>query len=524
MANPSPQQDGKPKADAALRPFFPNLDSIRIALESGQIGIWSWDVRAGRLTWSSNLERIHRLPPASFDGSFAFFESHIHAQDRAAVLAAIREALRTFGAYSVQYRLPATDAEEEHWVEASGTVIVENGEAVQMLGICRDVTDRVRLDRELRVRARQQEAIARIGARALTETDLQKLFDEMVATVAEMLGVEFVKILELVPGDAEFLLRAGIGWKPGLVGAAHVSTGPGTHAGHALASGRPVVLEDLAQETRFSGAPLLAEHGVTSGIAVPIAGPDGRAYGALTAHARRKLRFEAHDVSFLAAAANVIAGAIQRQLLDQRHELMIRELRHRSGNLFSQLLALFSQTARNSRNLADLVSKYEARVLALANAHRLITEGGWRSTSLMELMRTLLAPYVDRVAFAGPDVFLEPDQTFGLSTAVHELATNAMKYGGLSSPKGRLEILWSVDRTERGPMLTFHWKERNGPPPKRARKPGFGSRLIGMVIERQLNGELRRSFGPEGLDATLVIPLTHERWPARRAQEDDTPS
>ena len=89
----------------------------------------------------------------------------------------------------------------------------------------------------------------------------------------------------------------------------------------------------------------------------------------------------------------MIAGAIQRRQADQRHELMIRELRHRSGNLFAQLLALFSQTARNSRSVADLTTKYEARVLALANAHRLITEGGWQSTSLEDLLRVLLAPY-----------------------------------------------------------------------------------------------------------------------------------
>src|SRR5207248_7786891 len=142
-----------------------------------------------------------------------------------------------------------------------------------------------------------------------------------------------------------------------------------------------------------------------SGVSVPIAGRDGRAYGVLGAHTARRRRFGEYDVSFLTAVANMIAGAIQRRQSDQRHELMIRELRHRSGNLFSQLLALFSQTAKNSRNLTELVAKYEARVLALANAHRLITEGGWKSTSLSELLSTLLAPFIDRIAIEGPNVF-----------------------------------------------------------------------------------------------------------------------
>ena len=80
---------------------------------------------------------------------------------------------------------------------------------------------------------------------------------------------------------------------------------------------------------------------------------------------------------------------------------------------------------------------------------------------------------------------------------------------------GRVEVTWAVERTEQGLTLVLDWKERNGPPPKRNRRPGFGSRLIHMVIERQLNGEVLQSFGPEGMEAKLTVPLTHERWPGR---------
>jgi two-component sensor histidine kinase len=391
--------------------------------------------------------------------------------------------------------------------------------------VCCDITERLRINREVRVRARQQEALARLGERALTESDLQKFFNETVAAVGEILDVELVKILELVPGDAEMLLRAGIGWKHGVVGSANVSTGRDSQAGYTLASGRPVITEDLATETRFGGQPLLENHDVVSGITAPIAGRDGRAYGVLGAHSAKRHKFSDYDVSFIAAVANVIAGAIQRRQLDQRHELMIRELRHRSGNLFSQLLALFSQTAKNSRSVADLVVKYEARVLALANAHRLITEGGWKSTSLNELLNTLLAPFLDRITFSGPNVFLEPDPTFGLSMAVHELATNASKHGSLTAPMGRVDMTWSVTRTQQGLTLVLDWKESHGPAPKRSRRSGFGSRLINMVIERQLNGQVQQTFGPNGLEAKLTVPLTHERWPggARAPAQIDLP-
>jgi two-component sensor histidine kinase len=96
---------------------------------------------------------------------------------------------------------------------------------------------------------------------------------------------------------------------------------------------------------------------------------------------------------------------------------------------------------------------------------------------------------------------------------VHELATNASKYGSLSGEAGRLELSWTVNRTGQGLTLALDWKERGGPAPRRGRRVGFGSRLIGMVIERQLGGQVQRSFGPEGMDARLVVPLTHERWP-----------
>lgn len=500
---------------------FLDRDSMRVALEAGQVGVWSWDFKTDALKWSAFLEQIHGLAPGTFEGSVAAFQREIHPQDQPDVLAAVQESLRSGKPYHVLYRLAPREGQDDRWVEAMASVVQHDGVSVQMLGICRDITDRQKLLRELRIRAKQQEIVARLGERALTEVDLQKLFDEVVTTIADILGVEFVKILELVPGDAELLLRAGVGWQPGLIGVAHETTGRHSHGGYALASGGPIVVPDFKSETRFEIPALLRDHGINSGVSVPIAGRDGRAYGVIGAHSALRRKFDEYDVSFLTSIANMIAGAIQRRQADQRHELMIRELRHRSGNLFAQLLALFSQTARNSRSVPDLVTKYEARVLALANAHRLITEGGWRSTALADLLRVLLAPYLDRVSLSGPDVFLEPDPSFALSSAVHELATNASKYGSLSVDGGRLELEWTVNRTERGLTLEFDWKERGGPPARRSRKPGFGSRLIGMVIERQLNGEMHRTFGPEGLNARLVVPLTHERWPRQVAMPEE---
>jgi two-component sensor histidine kinase len=493
--------------------FFPDPGLVAIALEAGRIGIWSWDKASGQITWSRNIEDVQGRSAGSLGDTMDMVETHIHPEDRAGLASAMQEAVRSGSPRRALYRLTPQAGVDERWIETVATVLPSAEGPVRLLGVCRDVSDRVKIHRELRMRAKQQEAIARLGERGLTENDLQVYFDEAVASIAEFLDAEMVKVLELLPGDAELVLRSGIGFPPGIVGVAHVSTDRGTQAGFTLASGGPVIVENLAIESRFSGAPLLRENGVVSGITVPIAGRDGRAYGVLGAHSRHHRKFSEYDVAFVAGVANLIAGAIQRLQLDRRQELMIRELRHQSGNLFSQLLALFSQTAKNSKNIAELTAKYEARVLALANAHRLITEGGWKAAPLQEVLNTLLAPYVDRISFAGPNVLLEPEPTFGLSMAVHELATNAGQHGSLSSRPGRVDVTWQVNRTAQGLTLLFEWKEREGPAPKRMRRPGFGSKLIAMMIERQLNGEVQQTFAPEGLNAKLVVPLTQERWP-----------
>jgi two-component sensor histidine kinase len=379
------------------------------------------------------------------------------------------------------------------------------------------------LENELRNRAKQQEALAQLGERALVEPDLERLLNDAVSTVALTLSAGFVKILELLPGNGELLLRAGFGWKGNIVGTILTISEPYSYARFTLDSAVPVIITEFASESRFEVPRYVKDHGCTSGMNVTIAGRDGRAYGILGVCTVKKRHFNAQDTAFLGAAGNLLAGAIQRRQLEQRLELMIRDMRHRSGNLFSQLLALFSQTARTSKSIADLASKYQARVLAMANAHRLITEGGWQSIPIKELVYVVLGPYADRVSLDGPNIDLEPDPVFNLSAALHELAANAIKHGSLSRSKGQLDLRWSASRTQRGMTLTLEWVEKNGPPARRPRKIGFGSRLIDLVIERQLNGEVNRTFSRKGLAVKLVVPLTHERWPSSAAANNDLP-
>jgi PAS domain S-box-containing protein len=494
------------------QPFFPDPEIVAYALEASEIGVWEWDITSDRITWSRNLEEIHRLPAGGFDGTFSSFEQDIHPDDRPGVIAAIKEALQTRRPYSVIYRLPPRPNQTERWIAAAGSVL-DQGSRQKLLGICRDVTSRVHTERELRMRAHHQEIVARLGARALTEEDLQGLLDEIASTVATMLDVDLVNILELVPGDEALVVRSGYGFRSDITKDSQIPISARSQANYTLAAFGPVLVSDLRSETRFTPSPLLLEHGIVSGMSTTIVGHDRRKYGIFSVHTKRPRAFADYDVALLTSVANIIAGAIQRRQLDERQKMMIRELHHHSGNLFSQLLALLSQTAATSRTVRELVTKFEARVFALANANRLVVEGGWQPALVLNVLKAQLAPYLERVSLDGPNVYVEPAVAFALSSVTHELVSNAVKHGSLSVLSGHVELRWSVDRTQRAGVLVLNWHEQGGPPPRRSVRSGFGSRLINAVIKRQMNGTVRRSYAKGGLRCRLAVPLSHERWP-----------
>lgn len=167
---------------------------------------------------------------------------------------------------------------------------------------------------ELGARTRQLAAVAELGLRALEDVDLSTLMDEAAALVAENLAVEYVKIFELQPDGKSLLLRAGVGWKEGLVGQATVRLD--SPAGYTLASEEPVILKDLLSETRFNAPPLLRDHGVKSGITVVIHGQE-QPFGVLGADTTKRRTFSTDDVNFLQAVANVLATAIERRRTEE---------------------------------------------------------------------------------------------------------------------------------------------------------------------------------------------------------------
>jgi len=185
--------------------------------------------------------------------------------------------------------------------------------------------------------ARQQEAVAELGKRALsTTTGIQDLLRQAVESVVGVLGVEYSEVLELLPSSEELLLRTGVGWKEDLVEQTTVGTGRDSHAGYTLLTNEPVIIEDLRSETRFSGSPLLLEHGVISGMSVIIRTGDPP-FGVLGAYAKQRRVFTEDELYFLRAVANVLASTIERERAEEEirllNERLERKVRQRTAQL-----------------------------------------------------------------------------------------------------------------------------------------------------------------------------------------------
>ncbi|MGF3025873.1 sensor histidine kinase [Methylobacterium aquaticum] len=220
---------------------------------------------------------------------------------------------------------------------------------------------------------------------------------------------------------------------------------------------------------------------------------------------------QAISLALTAAAAALRRQEEERRAADARQELLIHELNHRVKNTLATVQSMARQTARSAGSLDDFTGSFEARLLAMSQTHNVLTANHWEGAGLRGILSAELEPYAggrpDRIRLEGPPVSLTPAVALPLGMAIHELATNAAKYGALSVETGQVAVEWGVDRQVGGETLSLRWRERGGPAVAPPTRTGFGTRLIRTSLERELAGEVQLDYAAAGLTCLIAVPL-----------------
>ncbi|WP_052071743.1 HWE histidine kinase domain-containing protein [Sphingopyxis sp. MWB1] len=274
----------------------------------------------------------------------------------------------------------------------------------------------------------------------------------------------------------------------------------------AVYEGRTVDCDDVREDDRFADIwkALSLAHGMEALISIPAANREALVLGTLviTYDAGQPLAPAQRDLAHLYAG---LCGAIlaYRQLYQQQ-QLMVGEFQHRVRNFLSTVGALVYATMRSHPEPTAFRDVFDARLAALAKAHVRAVER--KDTELSELLADTLAPYaIDHdIAIDGPPVRLSEPAAMALALAVHELATNAAKYGALSQNGGKLRIEWTVPDSE-AKEFRFHWREMDGPPVTAPSHQGFGQRTISKSVSA-FDGLAVLHYDPQGLSCSITAP------------------
>jgi two-component sensor histidine kinase len=254
-------------------------------------------------------------------------------------------------------------------------------------------------------------------------------------------------------------------------------------------------------------------------MVVAVAAISELALAVLFTSARYSLGFYVGRIfSFFAATVVLVVLLVETGRLYARvanafdhQKLLVGELDHRVKNILATIVAMVESTRRQGTGIPDdFAQAIEGRLRSMADAHGLLSQSSWRGARLGEIVRKQLAPYaIDaNVAIDGTDLVLDAAATQAIAMTLHELVTNSVKYGALSSPNGRVSVLW--ERRSNGaavPLLRIEWREHGGPPPSASILSGYGTNLIRDLIPHELGGKVDLVFASDGASCNIEIRL-----------------
>ena len=383
------------------------------------------------------------------------------------------------------------------------------------------------MQRELNYRLRQQSLLADLGVFALQCRDLDVLFQEACRLCALGLDTGLAKVLEYLPEQNRLLVRAGIGWHPGVVGQATIGADLESPAGFALSTGMPVISNRLAAEERFRTPRLLLEHGAICAINVLI-GKGGEHFGVLEADSSAQHEFTGHDIAFMTGMANLLTVAIEREnnthalakavlekddLLAQK-DLLLREVNHRVRNslqLIISLLRIQSQRIEDD-DLRHTFAKATDRISAVARIHDRLTHtddvttvefGGY----LRQICLDIVEAGGQRCRLAIQPMRLPTDTAISLALIAVEMLTNAIKHGRASDPEQAVDIAFGVLDDGRARLEVRDYGD--GLPPGfrigEQQDSGLGITLM-TALARRIGSELQAENAGPGTCWWVVLP------------------
>ena len=290
---------------------------------------------------------------------------------------------------------------------------------------------------------------------------------------------------------------------------------------HVVIGRASLIVENAEEDARVCDNLAVRDLGVKAYLGVPLITSKGHVLGSLCAIDTKPRTWSDNDLTTMKEIAAIAMSEIElREEITRRHaaedgqELLIAELHHRVKNTLSTVQALIQLSLKASLSLSQFRDSIGARISSLANTHTLLTRKHWRAVSFRDILNSELEPFCahDRITLDGPDFDMEAEIATSVGMVIHELTTNASKYGSLSSPDGKLHLQWSYhENADNGKArkVELIWTETGGPKIQQEGTRGFGSSLIERLIVRQFSGSINFDFKPGGLvfQAAFAVPV-----------------
>ena len=275
--------------------------------------------------------------------------------------------------------------------------------------------------------------------------------------------------------------------------------------GAAMRSGRQIVVQDVLDSDIFAGTPsgkVIIEAGVRAVISTPVVSSKNHLLGMLSTyfdHPHQPHERELHLVQLLARLAG---DYLERKEAEQRQQTLLGELTHRTHNLLAVVHSIASGTLSRARTLSEATTALEGRLQALARANRELIASNWEGADLLQIVGKEFEPFADRISVAGAKIVLDPVNAQTFSMIVHELTTNAVKYGALSNTSGSVKVSWSTKQNGESRSLYCSWLERGGPEVASPTRKGFGTWLLKSAVQ-----DINIDYGEDGLSCEFNLPL-----------------